>query len=72
MTALSILPLGTVAAEMRNEPYRYHQPLRSVDDRSSLGVPPQHREEWPLIQYHLRSALPHRRRIVGGFHVDAQ
>ena len=71
MIAPSILPLGTVVTEMRNEPYRCHQPLRSVDDQRLHGVLPQ-LHEVSLIQHCLRLALPHHLHILAEFHVDAR
>jgi len=65
-----IHPLGTVAAETRNEPYRCHQPLHSVDDQRLLGVLPEHREV-SSIQRYQRFALPHHPHTVAECHVDA-
>lgn len=70
MIAPPILPLGTVVTEMRNEPYRCHQPLSSVDGQRLLGVLPELHEA-SLIRRCLSSALPHHPRIVAEFHVGA-
>lgn len=65
-----IPPLGTVV-EMRNGPYRCHQPLRPVCDRRLHEILPQPHEV-ALIQDCLRLALPHHPHIVAEFRVDAQ
>jgi len=65
-----ILPLGTAVTEMRNEPYRCHQRLRSVDGQRLREVLP-HLHEVSLIQRYPTLALPHHLHIVAEFHVDA-